>query len=129
MLRDAGTIVGDPADAAAAMIFAARSSATTGSGWTVARSSIHGSRGRTQMMRSCGTFRASNQMIASVAVLPEADDDVVARRPGQAGELVDGGDAGVVGDVKRRRCRDRDRRREVGRVDDAAPHVHGHGLP
>ena len=36
-----------------------------------ARSSIHGSRGRTHMMRSGGTPFVNNHTIASVAVLPE----------------------------------------------------------
>ncbi len=42
-----------------------------GSGWTTARLSIHGSRGRTQQMASGSTPRSSSQMQASVAVLPE----------------------------------------------------------
>ncbi len=42
-----------------------------GSGWISARFSIHGSRGRTQQIASGSTPRASNQMIESVAVLPE----------------------------------------------------------
>ena len=42
-----------------------------GFGWTTARLSIHGSRGRTQQMASGSTPRSSSQMHASVAVLPE----------------------------------------------------------
>ena len=44
---------------------------TAGSGCTTARLSIQGSRGRTQQMRSGSTPRASSQMQASVAVLPD----------------------------------------------------------
>ena len=44
---------------------------TAGSGCTTARSSIHGSRGRTQQIASGSVPRASSQTIASVAVLPE----------------------------------------------------------
>ena len=42
-----------------------------GSGWISARFSIQGSRGRTQQIASGSTPRASSQMHASVAVLPE----------------------------------------------------------
>ena len=61
----------DSASAAAAMVSAASPSATTGSGWTTARLSIHGSRGRTHTMRSGSTPFASSHTIPSVAVLPE----------------------------------------------------------
>ena len=43
----------------------------TGSGWISARLSIQGSRGRTQQIASGSTPRASSQIQASVAVLPE----------------------------------------------------------
>ena len=43
----------------------------TGFGWISARLSIHGSRGRTQQIAPGSTPRASSQMQASVAVLPE----------------------------------------------------------
>ena len=44
---------------------------TAGSGWTTARLSIQGSRGRTQQIASGSTPRPSSQTMASVAVLPE----------------------------------------------------------
>ncbi len=53
------------------MVSAASPSATAGSGWTTARLSIQGSRGRTQTMRSGPTPLANNHTIPSVAVLPE----------------------------------------------------------
>ena len=53
------------------MVSAASPSATAGSGWTTARLSIQGSRGRTQTMRSGCTPFANNHTIPSVAVLPE----------------------------------------------------------
>ena len=53
------------------MVSAERPSATAGSGWTTARFSIHGSRGRTQVMRSGGTPLSRSHTIPSVAVLPE----------------------------------------------------------
>ena len=61
----------DAASAAAAMVSAASPSATTGSGWTTARLSIHGSRGRIQTIRSGGTPLANRNTMPSVAVLPE----------------------------------------------------------
>ena len=44
---------------------------TAGSGWTTARLSIHGSRGRTQQIASGSTPLPSSQTHASVAVLPD----------------------------------------------------------
>lgn len=44
---------------------------TAGFGWTSARLSIHGSRGRTQQITPGSTPLSSNQMHASVAVLPD----------------------------------------------------------
>ena len=44
---------------------------TAGFGCTIARFSIHGSRGRTQQMASGSTPLPSSQTHASVAVLPE----------------------------------------------------------
>ena len=44
---------------------------TAGSGWTTARLSIHGSRGRTQQIAPGSTPFSSSQMHASVAVFPE----------------------------------------------------------
>ena len=44
---------------------------TAGSGWTTARLSIHGSRGRTQQIASGSTPLPSSQTQASVAVLPD----------------------------------------------------------
>ena len=63
---------------------------TAGSGWRTARLNIHGSRGRTQAMASGSTPRASNQMQASVAVLPEPTTTywlgaLVQARPGRCG--------------------------------------------
>ena len=97
--------------------------ATTGSGWTTARLSIHGSRGRTQTMRSGATPLASSQTMPSVAVFPEPTitKSVAAARSRR--ELVDGHDADVVGHDERRRRRRGDRRRQVRGVHDAASHV------
>ncbi len=53
------------------MVSAASPSATTGSGWTTARLSIQGSRGRTHTMPSGDTPFANSHTIPSVAVLPE----------------------------------------------------------
>ena len=61
----------DPASAAAAIVSAESPSATTGSGWTTARFSIHGSRGRTHVIASGATPLRSNHTIPSVAVLPD----------------------------------------------------------
>ena len=66
-----------------------------------ARFSIHGSRGRTQQIASGSTPRASSQMQASVAVLPEPDDDVLARRLLQPHEVVDRDHPRAVGDAER----------------------------
>ena len=62
---------GDAAPAAISRVSAAMPMKTAGFGWTTARLSIHGSRGRTQQMASGSTPRWSSQMQASVAVLPE----------------------------------------------------------
>ena len=62
---------GDAAAAAACTVSAAMPMKTAGSGWTTARLSIHGSRGRTQQIASGSTPLSSSQMHASVAVLPE----------------------------------------------------------
>ena len=118
----------DSAAAAAAMVSAASPSATTGSGWTTARLSIHGSRGRTQTMRSGGTPLASSHTIPSVAVLPEPTITKLLGAVGQPGELVDGDDPDVVGNAERRGRRRGDRRRQVRGVDDPASHVDLHGL-
>ena len=59
------------APAVASMTSAARVVATAGSGWTTARSSIHGSRGRIQTISSGSTPLSISEMQASVAVLPE----------------------------------------------------------
>ncbi len=53
------------------MVSAANPSAIAGSGWTQARFSIHGSRGRTQTIRSGCTPFASSHTIPSVAVFPD----------------------------------------------------------
>ncbi len=55
--------------------------------------------------------------------LARADDHVAARRLGEVGQLVDRDDADAVGHPERRRRRRRDRGRQVGGVDDPAPHV------
>ena len=59
------------ASAAACIVSAAMPRKIAGSGWTTARLIIHGSRGRTQQIASGSTPRASSQMQASVAVLPD----------------------------------------------------------
>ncbi len=59
------------AAAAAAMVSAAMPTNTAGSGCTTARSSIHGSRGRTQRIAPGSTPWPSSHTQASVAVLPE----------------------------------------------------------
>ena len=69
--RRRNTSSSDAASTAAAMVSAASPNATAGSGWTTARLSIQGSRDRTHTIRSGGTPFASNQMIPSVAVLPD----------------------------------------------------------
>ena len=62
---------GDAAETAACMVSAAIPMKTAGSGWTTARLSIHGSRGRTQQIAFGSTPLSSSQMHASVAVFPE----------------------------------------------------------
>ena len=53
------------------MMSAAMPMKTAGFGWTTARLSIHGSRGRTQQIAPGSTPLSSSQMHASVAVFPE----------------------------------------------------------
>ncbi len=69
--RRTNTSSREVASAAASMVWAARPKATAGSGWTKARFSIHGSRGRIQMIRSEATPLRTSHTMASVAVLPE----------------------------------------------------------
>ena len=52
------------------MVSAAIPMKTAGFGWTTARLSIHGSRGRTQQIAPGSTPLSSSQTHASVAVLP-----------------------------------------------------------
>ncbi len=59
------------ASAAACIVLATRPRNTGGSGWTRARLSIHGSRGRTQQIAPGSTPWASSQTHASVAVFPD----------------------------------------------------------
>jgi hypothetical protein len=60
--------------------------------------------------------------------LPGPHDHVAVRHLRQPGELIGGNDAGVISDTERRGCRRRDRRRQVGGVDDAASHLDPHRL-
>jgi hypothetical protein len=63
---------GDAAWAAAWTVSAAMPMNTAGSGWIIARLSIHGSLGRTQQIAPGSTPLSSSQMHASVAVFPES---------------------------------------------------------
>ena len=113
----------DSASAAAAMVSAASPRATVGSGWTTARLSIQGSRGRIHSIRSgCHTVREQPHDPVGRG-LSGSDDHVAARRLGQPGELVDGHDVDAGGHAERRRCRRRDRRRQVGGIDDAVSNL------
>ena len=79
----------DAAAAAASTMSATMPVKTAGSGWTMARLSIHGSRGRTQQMRSGSTPLPSSQTQASVAVLPEPTTTYWRRSPVERHQLVD----------------------------------------
>ena len=72
---------GEEASRAASIVSAAIPMNTAGSGWTTARSSIHGSRGRTQQIESGSTPFSSSQTQASVAVFP---DPTMTNSPGAA---------------------------------------------
>ena len=95
-----------------------------GSGWTSARLSIHGSRGRTQQIASGSTPRASSQMQASVAVLPEPTTTYWLGASLESHEVVDRDHPRAVGDLERRRRLRRDVGGEVAGVDDPAPLRH-----
>jgi hypothetical protein len=72
------------------MMSAAIPMKTAGSGWTTARFSIQGSRGRTQQIRSGSTPLSSNQMQASVAVFPEPTTTYGASPPATSGSAFTG---------------------------------------
>ena len=115
------TSSGVEAAAAASMMSAAVPRNTAGSGWTTARLSIHGSRGRTQQMASGSTPLSSSQMQASVAVLPEPTITYSDGASAKGDQLVDGNGPYAVRDAVRRRGGRRDRWGEVAGVDDAPP--------
>ena len=81
---------GVAAPAAISRMFAAMPMKTAGFGWTMARLSIHGSRGRTQQIASGSTPRSSSQMHGIRRGLARADDDVLRRRGVEPDQLVDG---------------------------------------
>ena len=88
----------------AAIVSAARPSSTTGSGWTSARFSIHGSRGRTQG-EPVGATPMGQQPDAPVRRgLAGTHDDVVARRPLPPRELVDRITCTPSANLEVRRC-------------------------
>ncbi len=90
---------------------------SAGSGCTTARLSIHGSRGRTQQMRSGSTPLPSSQMQASVAVLPEPTTTYWDGARVDRHQLVDRDDAGRVRHGERRWRGRGDLRLPVARVD------------
>ncbi len=71
-------------------------------------------------MASGSTPLPNSQTHASVAVLPEPDDDVLARGDVLVDQVVDGDHARVVGDAEPGRELRGDVRREVARIDDPA---------
>ena len=91
---------GDAAPAAISRMSAAMPMKIAGSGWTTARLSIHGSRGRTQQMASGSTPRSSSQMHASVAVLPEPTITYCDGASSSVDQVVDGHHAHAVGDCR-----------------------------
>ena len=108
------------AAAAACIVSATMPRKTAGSGWTTARFIIHGSRGRTQQIASGSTPRASSQMQASVAVLPDPTMTYWLGASLQPREVVDRDHPGVVCDAERRRRLRRDVGGQVVGVDDPA---------
>ena len=106
------------------MMSAAMPRKTAGSGWTRARSSIHGSRGSDPADR-VGVDALGEQPDAGVGRgLARPDDDVSARRLVQVHEVVDRHDVRAVAHGERRQHLGRDARREVVRVDDPARRRH-----
>ena len=117
------------ADAAAdSMTSAAMPRKIAGSGWTSARLSIHGSRGRTQQIASGSTPRPSSQTHASVAVLPDPTTTYCPGASSSRARSLTGTHPGALPDAERRRLLRGDARREVVRVDDAAAVRHPDGL-